>query len=146
MKQQTKNTTPTETGFYEAYAGFAKTLRTWLVAYGIGVPVLFASQATFATILREKDAAVCIICLFLFGVTLQVVAALLFKATMWYLYFGELYSDFQSTRRHRVSDWLSEQLWLEMCFDIGSVVMFAWATVWMLLKLVASTASSTVTP
>lgn len=144
MQRQDNKKTPKETGFYEAYAGFARTLRTWLAAYGIGAPVLFASQAAFATILKETQATVCIIGLFLIGVSLQLIAALLYKATMWYLYYGELYHEFQRTRRYKMSDCLSEQLWLEMCFDIGSVVTFAWATVWVLLKLVASTAPSTV--
>lgn len=146
MNRQNNSKTPKETGFYEAYAGFAKTLRTWLVAYGIGAPVLFASQSAFATLLKEKQATVCIIGLFLIGVSLQLTAALMYKATMWYLYFGELSEAFQCTRRYKVSDWLSEQFWLELCFDIGSIVTFAWATVWVLVHLVASTAASTVSP
>lgn len=34
-----------ETGFYEAYAGFARNLRIWFVAYGIGGPVLFLTNS-----------------------------------------------------------------------------------------------------
>lgn len=30
--------------FYEHYSHFARTLRGWLVAYGIGLPILIASQ------------------------------------------------------------------------------------------------------
>jgi hypothetical protein len=44
------------------------------------------------------------------------------------IYFGELDEDFQNTRRYKVSEWLSEAMWLEMCFDILSIGSFGWAT------------------
>lgn len=30
-----------DSGFYEPYAYFSKTVRAWFIAFGVGVPVLF---------------------------------------------------------------------------------------------------------
>ncbi len=96
--------------------------------------------------LKNKHAASCIIGLFLAGVSVQVCAALLYKATMWYLYFGETSSAFQRTRRHKWCDWLSEQFWLELFFDGASAILFAAATFWMLLIFVTSATGSSTPP
>ena len=40
--------------YFDSYRALASTLRTWLVAYGIGAPVLFASQSAFAEILKNR--------------------------------------------------------------------------------------------
>lgn len=120
-------------GFYEPYAVFSRTLRTWLVAYGIGAPVLFATQPFFARILAEAEVAMPIIGFFLFGVIVQVIAALLYKYSMGYIYFGELDENFQKTRRYRIAEHVSDAMWLEMLFDILSIVAFALAT-YMALK------------
>jgi hypothetical protein len=34
----------TDEGFFEGYASFAGVLRTWLIAYGIGCPVLLVTM------------------------------------------------------------------------------------------------------
>jgi hypothetical protein len=72
-----------EVGFYEAYAGFARTLRTWFVAYGIGGPVLFLTNDNAAKTFRGAPSAHLIAYSFLSGVLLQILAALLSKTAMW---------------------------------------------------------------
>ena len=118
-----------EHGFYEPYVAFSRVLRTWLVAYGIGAPVLFASQDAFTPILKDPKTAAPIIGLFLFGAIVQILAAVIYKYSMGYIYFGELKEVFQKTIRYKVSEWFSEAMWLEMTFDILSIGSFSWATI-----------------
>ncbi len=120
--------TKEDRGFYEPYAVFSRTLRAWLVAYGIGAPVLFATRDSFARTLAQPEAAMPVIGFFLFGVCVQVTAALIYKYSMGYIYFGELDKGFQKTRRYKISGYLSQAMWLEMLFDIVSIGAFLWAT------------------
>lgn len=115
-------------GFYEPYAVFSRTLRTWLVAYGIGAPVLFSTQPFFARILAKAEVAMPIIGFFLFGVIVQVIAALLYKYSMGYIYFGELDENFQKTRRYKIAEYVSDAMWLEILFDLLSIGSFTLAT------------------
>jgi hypothetical protein len=128
-----------EAAFFQCYAGFSKTLRAWLVAYGIGAPALFASQNAFARLLQKTDLATTIFVTFLAGVALQVVAALIYKTCMWYMYWGASNAGFQKSLRYRLCGWVTEQYWLELLFDVGAITLFAWATVQVLLDYVAST-------
>jgi hypothetical protein len=85
-----KNKKRDDKGFFESYAKFSNILRTWLIAYGIGAPVLFASNAFFIKIMQDTKNGPYIVKFFLLGVSIQVFAALIYKYTMGYLYFGEL--------------------------------------------------------
>lgn len=115
-------------GFYAVYEGHANTLRTWLTAYGVGVPVLIFSQDKIFGALNTahllKEVALC----FLAGLTLQVVLAFLNKQTMWLCYYGELKAGFKSTRRYRCADWVSEQFWIDLAFDVFTISLFAYPT------------------
>lgn len=114
--------------YVEAYQRFATNLRAWLIAYGIGAPVLFASQDAFSSLLANTSAIAPVIYAFLAGMAVQVFAAFLYKATMWYIMWGALNEQFKLTRRYKLSNWVSEQLWLELLFDLASIGAFAWAT------------------
>lgn len=114
--------------YFESYGSFSKTLRAWLVAYGIGAPVLFATEDTFSELLKYKDTMTPIIGAFVFGICIQVIAALIYKASMWYIMWGALNDDFKKTKRYKYSDWVSEQLCLEISFDILSISAFTYAT------------------
>lgn len=121
-------TSDTGSSYYSVYEGHANTLRTWLTAYGVGVPVLIFSQDKIldslnkANILREV--ALC----FLAGLTLQVLLAFVNKQTMWICYYGELRADFKLTRRYRCADWISEQFWIDIVFDVVTILLFAYPT------------------
>ena len=69
-------------GYFDAYANFSKSLGDWLIAYGIGAPVFFASQSAFARVLNDTSRAVPIIIMFLVGVPFQITLALDFKYAM----------------------------------------------------------------
>jgi hypothetical protein len=64
--------TPRVDSLINAYDEFAKTLRTWLVAYGIGGPVLLLTNETVRQAIAKSGAARCIAGTFLLGVGLQV--------------------------------------------------------------------------
>ena len=71
---------------FKVYAEYSKTLRTWLVAYGIGAPVLFLTNETLARTFVKSPQARIVAFSFLMGVLLQVFLALLNKNVMWVCY------------------------------------------------------------
>ncbi len=117
-----------EKGHYSVYADYAKTLRTWLVAYGVGGPVLFLTQSDISKKIAESGQARLIICLFLVGVASQIFISFLNKWTNWYLY---AYPNSEK-RTHRImyniADWISERFWFDIIFDVVSIVTFGLAT------------------
>ena len=122
-----------ETGFYEAYAQFARNLRTWFLAYGVGAPVIFLTNEAVGRKLLASGQAEIVAFLFLSGVAIQVLAALLYKCAMWCLYTGERNNRFKTSKRYKCSDWVSESLWVEFGLDVLTIVLFAAAT-WLALK------------
>jgi hypothetical protein len=119
---------PPVTGHYEAYASFARLLRAWLVAYGIGVPVLIFSHDKVTEVLAKSQQGQNIVMLFLIGVCLQVAGAMLFKTTEWYLFVGEVDSGFLTCWRYRIAEWISNQFWIELLLDIGTIGLFVSGT------------------
>src|SRR5207247_2726974 len=111
-------------GFYEAYAGFARNVRTWFIAYGIGAPVLFVSNAEIWKKISEHGDGRMIAYLFLAGVAVQIAAAMLYKTAMWYLYVSELDHHQAKGWRYQFSDRVSESYVLEMAFDVATLVLF----------------------
>ena len=126
-----------ETGFYEAYRDFARNVRTWFIAYGIGGPVLFAtSDGTWAKLDASGSGRIVVYC-FLGGVVLQILGALLYKSAMWYLYMGELEKSFQKTKVHQIAEWFSEHYIVEAGIDVLTLVSFGVATIAALRVFVA---------
>ena len=121
-----------DAGYFDGYAQFSGVLRTWLIAYGIGGPVLFLTQSRLSDKLSETGQARFVAILFLLGVFLQVIVALLYKGAMWYLYVGEEDAEIQKMKRYKISSWLAEAFWLEIFFDLASIALFTWATIHML--------------
>lgn len=125
------------TEYLRSYQNFASTMRAWLIAYGIGAPVLFATQGAFECVFANSLAAKPLIYMYLSGVGIQIVSALSFKASMWYIFWGALKSEFKNTWRYRISDWLSEQLWVEIGLDISTIGLFGLATARVLVLFIA---------
>lgn len=113
---------------YKAYEEYAKTLRTWFVAFGVGAPVLLmtnealAKRIAAAPGLRQLLAAYCL------GVAAQVIVAVLNKHIMWACYYGEIDSDFKSTCMCAVAEKLSSQYWIDAVADTITAALFAAAT------------------
>lgn len=128
MSTDAKSSSREESGFYAAYAGFAKILRNWLIAYGVGCPVILLSNETIYKSLKETNCVCTAAVLFGIGVVSQLVAAMLYKTAMWWLYVGEVDTDFRERARYKSADWLSEQYWLEIVFDGVSIIFYVVGT------------------
>jgi len=126
---------PDEAGYYQAYADFAKSLRAWFIAYGIGAPALVLSNKDIWTAVKSSGHFGSIGIFFLAGVTLQVLEAFLYKSAMWHLYVGELSPAHQRSRWYRIADKLSESFRFELFMDIGALLCFAAATVFLFRAL-----------
>jgi len=117
-----------ESGYYEPYADYHRNVRLWFLAYGIGAPVLLAQVDGALTALRSSGVLKLATALFLAGVAIQVVAALLYKTAMWYLYMDELGHIAETSFRVRVSCWLSAAYWFEALLDVATLACFGIAT------------------
>lgn len=115
-------------GHYSAYEEHAKTLRAWLVAYGIGGPVLIVTQEPVWRKLASSGHLRTTAVLFLLGVALQVLLAALNKSAMWACYFGELEPDFKRRRRYRFAHWLAERYSIDLICDLSAICLFGAAT------------------
>jgi hypothetical protein len=114
--------------FYSAFEDYAKTLRTWLVAYGIGAPVFLVHETEAWTRIGKSGNVRTIMLFFLVGVALQVFITALNKSVMWACYFGAHRPEYQSTWRYKAADWLSDKYLIDLACDALSIVLFTWAT------------------
>lgn len=117
-----------DSGFYEPYVQYSRTLRAWLVAYGIGVPVLLASQDIIAKAIIKAGTGKWITWLFLCGVVVQVIATFLYKYSMEYLYHEETGAKLEGTFRLTAAKWLSNTIWFEIVLDLISILLFVCGT------------------
>jgi len=113
---------------FDNYADYSRTLRAWLVAYGIGGPVLFVSNKELAAKVGASAHAEEIILAFLLGVALQIVLALINKWSAWHMYAGAGDSDYQRSWRYRFWGFINDQSWLDFWIDVLSIAAFILAT------------------
>ena len=113
---------------FKAYEEYAKTLRTWLVAYGIGGPVLLLTNEAVRGRVVASGSARHIGALFLGAVGAQVGLAFLNKTVLWANYFAQLRPELADTKRYRFASWVAEQYWFDALVDVASLLMFGWAT------------------
>jgi hypothetical protein len=118
-----------ETGFDEAYLSHARTLRTWFVAYGIGVPVLLLHQDKLLDKLLHSPQTRMIAACFLLGVAVQVATSIVYKAAMWHLYRAEYQAEVKQRRLYPLFEWVSEAFLLEFSLDVLTTVLFVVGTV-----------------
>ena len=118
---------------YKAYEEHAKTLRTWLVAYGIGAPVVFLTNEQLSKRLLGNPWAWKIAALFLAGVSVQVFLAAINKTANWGAYYARRNPAKATGKRFVVARWLSEQFWIDLCiytltlgaFAVGTYYLFS---------------------
>ncbi len=111
------------------YEEYNKTLRTWLVGFGFGVPALFIVNEAAQKKLVAADNAECIIWLFLAGAGFQIFMALLNKIVTWCAYHkhdigeekcGGIVKSFAS---------LENMFAIDVVLDILSLIAFGWSIV-----------------
>jgi len=120
---------------FENYADYARTLRAWLVAYGVGAPVLFVTNEAVAKQIKVSGVGAWIVWLFMGGVALQIASALINKWAAWHMYFGEEDANFKASARYKGWAWVNSQTRLDLAADALSMAAFVWATVWVLRVL-----------
>jgi len=113
---------------FDNYSDYSRTLRAWLVAYGIGGPVLFVSNKELAAKVGASAHAEQIILAFLLGVALQIVLALINKWSAWHMYAGAGDAGYQRSWRYRFWGLINDQSWVDFWIDVLSIAAFIWAT------------------
>ena len=113
---------------FQNYADYSRTLRAWLVAYGIGGPVLFVTNQTVATRVASSNHANLIISAFLLGVGLQILLALINKWGAWYMYRGAGDPEYQKSLPYRCWDTINSWSWFDFLIDVFSLLAFITAT------------------
>lgn len=113
---------------YTAYQQYSGLLRTWLVAYGIGAPVVVLTNESLWEKLRLGGDSKTIAILFLLGVTIQVTLAALNKTIMWVSYYADGHPEFKGTIIFKIVKALRRQFWIDFLADIGAMALFAIAT------------------
>jgi hypothetical protein len=124
-------------GFYEAYASLSRTFRAWLVAFGVGAPLVFLSRDATIQWLRQMPDGAYVIVAFLLGVLVQVFLAWLYKLSMWWAYMEEMHSILKTSRRYRFADWFTSSYWIEGVVDLFSIGLYAYGTARLLLVMAA---------
>ena len=124
-------------GSYAAYSEYNKTLRTWLVAFGIGGPALFLVNDTVAKRLVTAGTLKTVAALFLIGTAVQVLSALLNKASNWYVYQAYAPGGVQGSLKHRCCEWLTSHFWIDITLDLLSFSAFGYAA-WLLFTVFAA--------
>lgn len=121
--------------YYSAYEQHSAILRTWLVAYGVGAPVLVLTNEKVWELLRQSGDSRFIAGCFLLGVVLQVIMAALNKVLMWSSYYAEENDDYAATRRYVLTEVMRGQFWIDFLVDVFSILLFVTATYRMFLIL-----------
>ena len=125
---------PQKDSHFQNYSDYSKTLRAWLVAYGIGGPVLFLTNDAVAKRVANSGYANQIISAFLLGVGFQIFLALINKWGAWHMYRGAGDPDYQECWRYRVWHQINSWSWLDFWVDLFSLLAFVVAT-WKVLNV-----------
>lgn len=121
-------------GHWQNYSEYSKTLRSWLVAYGIGGPVLFLTNKEVSSRVADSGDAGTIVLFFLIGVGLQILGSVINKWAAWYMYRGADNPVFRSTTTYKRWECVNRQSWIDILVDVVSLLAFVVAT-WVVLGI-----------
>lgn len=110
--------------YFEPYRHYSQVLRAWLVAYGIGVPVLLLSQSEVVVKIIPSGNGTIIIFLFLLGVSIQVLVALIYKYSMAILYEHENCLSIANSLRYKTARYFSEKYWPDAIGDLVTICVY----------------------
>jgi hypothetical protein len=131
-------------GHFSNYAEYSKTFRSWMVAYGIGGPILLLTSKDAPQSIAKSPHLQAIVTLFIVGVGIQIFLALINKWAAWHMYKGA-YSKHQKEENDPDGDnhhesvtykfwkWINRLSWIDFCCDVGAVIVFSIAT-WLILR------------
>ena len=113
---------------YANYSEYSKTLRTWLVAYGIGGPVLLNTNEHLLKLFSTSPLKSWIILFFLAGVFGQVLLGFINKWCAYHMYLGCCEKGFKRTSRYKVWHYVNSRSWIDLTIDGLSIASFVFAT------------------
>jgi hypothetical protein len=125
---------PDEVQHFQNYAEYSKTLRAWLVAYGIGGPILFFTNKDITQAISQAPGKRLIVALFMAGVTCQVLLAFVNKWCAWHIYAGENDRNYRDKRAYKVWAWINDHSSIDFVIDATSLCAFAYST-WLTLRI-----------
>ncbi len=111
------------------YSEYNKTLRTWLVGFGFGVPALFIVNEAAQIKLTSSDNAECIIWLFLAGSASQIFMAFLNKIVSWCAYYKHSNTNKDPNKVILFFASLENYFIIDVVLDVFSLVTFGWSIV-----------------
>lgn len=106
---------------FDVYELHSKSLRTWLVAYGVGGPVFIFNKPEMWESLANSSYRLPVIFLFLTSTLLQVGTVFLNKWIMYYQHRGDDDEQFKNKRRYKISEKISKKAWIDITADIFSI-------------------------
>jgi hypothetical protein len=127
-KSDTEDDVTDVEGRFQNYAEYNRVMRNWLVAYGIGGPILFATNADLGRSLSSSGQAGLIVWMFLSGVLLQVLGAFVNKWAAWHIYSGEYDIAHQKKSAYIFWNWVNNQNWFDFTIDLASLIFLFVAT------------------
>lgn len=89
-------------GHFSNYAEYSKTLRAWLVAYGVGGPALLLLSKDAPTKISASPNLSLIVTIFTAGVACQILLAFINKWIAWHLYRGNLDENYKEKRIYKL--------------------------------------------
>lgn len=136
-------------GHFANYAEYSKTFRSWMVAYGIGGPVLFLLSKDAPEKISKSPNLNLIITYFILGVALQIFLALVNKWAAWHMYKGAFskhqldvndpeYNQYHLSKTYKIWQWVNGQSWIDLIVDVGAITLFSIAT-WLVLAILVGT-------
>lgn len=115
-------------GHYQNYNEYSKTLRAWLVAYGVGGPVLFLTNEAIYTRVAASAHAFAIVALFFLSVGSQILLSVVNKWAAWNMYRGAFEDAYVATERYRLWRKVNECSTIDFLIDVASLIFLVWAT------------------
>lgn len=115
--------------YFNLYCEYAKTLRAWLVGFGIGTPAVFFTQDQIRQVVVHAACHVWLIALFMAGVACQVLVALINKWVNWYVFLCQTQGKTGTPAFARCFRY-SNNMTVDFVFDVTAVICFAGATIW----------------
>jgi len=128
-----KEDTPQEKeGFYQAYSIYAWKFRLWMIAYGVGIPLLTLNNPELRSAVKHSEYGLYWIYAALIGTALQIILTWIYKSAMWYSYDSKPSSTEQTGWLQRAVTRTSDEYWIEVTIDLVCFILFTAVTLGLL--------------
>lgn len=110
--------------FEAAYRQHAGNFRTWLVAFGVGMPIFLASNGTIWETFSKAERASYVTCTFFAGIALQVMLAMLDKYADWFCLSTINGRRAKESYGAKFGVWWLKNDWPSILIDLASIALF----------------------